>query len=95
MIESYWSFLLLVVIVSVFLSVLDYYAEAVAVAKAEAWRANRYGALATFASGLFLSVAWNHPLMLGVSEEEAAQVPEDHVLSGGVIFSFVLMLFGE
>ena len=83
--------------VALFSFVLDYYAEAVCVARLEAFRAYRYGAMAVFVAGLFLSSVWTHPFVENITALSNLKVvtAEDHVLSGGVIFSLVLMLFGK
>lgn len=80
-----------IVIISVF--TLDYYIEAVAATKLEATAVARNGAVAIFCAALVFSLIWSHPFIEKLASL-SREVTEDHLLSGGVIFSFVLMLFG-
>ncbi|XP_067935108.1 proton-coupled zinc antiporter SLC30A5-like [Watersipora subatra] len=80
------------VIITVFL--LDYYVEAVASNKLEPMQVAKTGSLTIFAAGLLLSLVWSHPFVeaLTTLTKYKEMITEDHLLSGGVIFSIILMI---
>ena len=57
----------------------------------------RNGALLIFAVGVVLSLIWNHPFIEAITTlaEYKELITEDHLLSGGVVFSVVLIFFGK
>lgn len=56
----------------------------------------RNGALLIFAAGVVLSLIWSHPFIEAITTlaEYKEFITEDHLLSGGVVFSVVLLYFG-
>ncbi|XP_013399446.1 zinc transporter 5 [Lingula anatina] len=85
------------IFVTLLVFILDYYVEAVCVNRLEIARTAKIGAIAIFTSAIFLGCFWNHPFVTHITTMQAVQeiVKEDHVLSGGVIFSFVLFMFSS
>ena len=75
----------------------DYYVEAVCVNRMEASRTARVGSHAALTAALLLSCLWNHPFVsnLTTTLNLGTLLAEEHVLSGGVIFSFVLFVSGK
>ncbi len=73
--------------------IFDYYAEAVCINRMDIYRTARVGSMATFTAALILSCFWNHPFVHFTDYKNINDI-EDHMLSGGVIFSFVLFMFG-
>ena len=86
---------LLIVIVFVF--VIDYYVDAICTTRLEVLHTARFGSMAAFTVAVLLSFFWDHPFVGHVTNMRALQVivVEDHLLSGGAVFSFVLFMFGE
>lgn len=85
----YLFFPLLLVILFVF--VIDFYIEAVVINHLQPPKTAVYGAYAIFFSALFLALTWNHPLVSKITTIKEI-ITEDHVLSGGVIFSLAVFL---
>lgn len=79
------------------LLVVDFYVEAVASNHLQPQKTAKYGAYAIVTSALFLGLSWNHPLMTQITTMNKLQeiITEDHVLSGGVIFSVGAFMLGE
>jgi len=50
-----------------------------------------------FGVGLLLSLIWNHPFIESITTLSTYKqlITEDHLLSGGVVFSIVLVFFGQ
>ena len=88
----YLFFPLLLVILFVF--VIDFYIEAVVINHLQPPKTAVYGAYAIFFSALFLALTWNHPLVSKITTIKEI-ITEDHVLSGGVIFSLAVFLLGN
>ncbi|ELT96504.1 hypothetical protein CAPTEDRAFT_20619 [Capitella teleta] len=86
-----WTATVLPLTLVVFFLVLDFYVDAVCCHQMDPPLANRLGSSAIFLSGLFLTFFWSHPFIAQITN--AAVITNDHILSGGVIFSFVLFLF--
>ena len=86
---------LLIVIVFVF--VIDYYVDAICTTRLEVLHTARFGSMAAFTVAVLLSFFWDHPFVGHVTNMRALRVivVEDHLLSGGAVFSFVLFMFGE
>jgi zinc transporter 5/7 len=84
------------VIITLFF-LLDYYIQAICVNRLDQSRTSRFGAMATFISAMVISIIWTHPFVsqLKSLSDLRDSIAEDHVLSGGVVFSFVLFMFGE
>ena len=94
---SWTAMLVPLLIVILFMFVIDYYVEAVCVTRLEVLHTARFGSMATFTVAVFLSFIWDHPFIGHVTNLRALRVivVEDHLLSGGAVFSFVLFMFGE
>lgn len=91
-VESWLYILFPLLLVILFVFVIDYYIEAVAVNHLQPPKTALYGACAIFSSALFLALTWNHPLVTKITRIKEI-ITEDHVLSGGVVFSLgVFML---
>lgn len=77
--------------------VFDYYVDAVSINKLEASQTARIGSLTIFTAGLVLSFIWSHPFIDAITNLSTYKdiATEDHLLSGGVVFSLVLILFGQ
>lgn len=75
---------------------IDYYIEAVASNHLQPVKTAELGAYAVFGSALFLALTWNHPYTARMTTMHKLQeiITEDHVLSGGVIFSLLAFLLG-
>lgn len=84
-------------LVVLFVGVLDYYIDAVAANHIQPGRVAFLGSLAMFCSAVFLSVTWTHPYVTHITTMHKLNdvLTEDHVLSGGVIFSVLAFLLGE
>lgn len=81
-------------IVTVTVFILDYYVEAVAATKLEPASVARNGAMAIFSTALVFSFIWRHPFIETLLNLSREVIAEDHLLSGGVVFSFVLIFLG-
>ena len=83
--------------VIIFVFIVDYYMEAIAVNRLDMSQASRVASMATFSWALLLSCVWTHPFVSQVTSMGKIKeiLAEDHMLSGGVIFSFILFLFGK
>ncbi|KAL3866115.1 hypothetical protein ACJMK2_043447 [Sinanodonta woodiana] len=92
---SSWFFLLLpMTLVVLFVFTFDYYLMAVTVNHLQPPRVAIFGTYAMFASALFLSVTWNHPLMTMITSMNKLKevITEDHVLSWGVLLSLGMFI---
>ncbi|KAK3097668.1 hypothetical protein FSP39_011932 [Pinctada imbricata] len=90
-VESWFYLIMPMTFVILFVFVIDFYIEAVAVNHLQAPKTALYGACAIFLSALFLGLTWNHPLTSKITTMHKLKeiITEDHVLSGGVIFSLM------
>lgn len=86
-----------VVLVILMVCVIDYYVESVSVTHMDVAWSGRVGTMSILTSALLLSFLWNHPFVAGLTTLQHSQdvISPDHILSGGVVFSFVLFMFGE
>ncbi|XP_041371016.1 zinc transporter 5-like isoform X2 [Gigantopelta aegis] len=94
-IESWVYILFPLILVIFFMFVFDYYIEAVAVNHLHPPSVALVGTLTMLTGAVFLSATWNHPLMAQVTTLHKMKdiITEDHVLSGGVVFSVIIMMF--
>jgi len=95
---SLWNGLLPFGMVILTVFVMDYYAEAVTSAKIEPLSVARQGSVTIFTAALLFSFVWSHPFietLTGSLNAYKELMTEDHLLSGGVVFSLVLFYFGE
>ncbi|CAC5389352.1 SLC30A5_7 [Mytilus coruscus] len=69
----------------------DFYIEAVVVNHLQPPKTAVYGAYAIFLSALFLALTWNHPLVSKITTIKEI-ISNDHVLSGGVVFSLAVFM---
>ncbi|XP_062410579.1 proton-coupled zinc antiporter SLC30A5 [Sardina pilchardus] len=93
-----WSALILPFAMIIFsVMILDFYVESICVAKMEAPRCARYGAIFLFLSGLLLANFWTHPLtdQLRAISNPAQQSSTEHVLSWGVLVSAAFFLMSD
>ncbi|XP_048255901.1 zinc transporter 5-like [Haliotis rufescens] len=90
----YLLFPLLLVIMFVFL--IDFYIEAVSINHLQPQKTALYGVAAISLGALFLSSTWNHPYMAQITTMHKLRevITEDHVLSGGVVFSLMALILG-
>ena len=96
MLESWFSLGVPMTLVTVGLMA-DFYVEAVCTNRMEAARTARVGSHAALVGALLLSCLWNHPFVGHLTKTTNLRVliAEEHILSGGVIFSFVLFVSGK
>ena len=80
-----------------FVFVVDFYIEAVVTNHVQPPKTAVFGSYAIFVSALFLGLTWNHPMMASITTMSKLReiITEDHVLSGGVIFSLMTLMLGE
>ncbi|PVD20114.1 hypothetical protein C0Q70_20608 [Pomacea canaliculata] len=83
---------LLIVILTV--CIIDYYIENVAISHLQGARVAFYSSVAMFGGAIFFSYTWNHPYVTKATTLHKIKdiVTEDHVLSGGVIFSVLIFI---
>ncbi|XP_062597786.1 proton-coupled zinc antiporter SLC30A5-like isoform X2 [Saccostrea cucullata] len=79
-------------LVVLFVFLLDFYIEAVASNHLQGPRTAVYGTYAIFISALLLGVTWNHPMVSWITTVTKEIITEDHVLSGGVVFSLMTFI---
>ncbi|KAK7115619.1 proton-coupled zinc antiporter SLC30A5-like [Littorina saxatilis] len=93
-VQSWLNVLIPLVIVILSVCVIDYYIENVAVNHLQASRVALYSTAAMFGGALLLSYTWNHPYMARASTLHKLEdvITEDHVLSGGVFFSVLVLI---
>ena len=96
-VQSWFHIIIPFVIVIMSVCIVDYYIESVAVNHLQASRVALYSTAAMFGGALLLSYTWNHPYMARVTSLHKLEdvITEDHVLSGGVIFSVLVFMLGE
>ena len=95
--QSWLNIIIPLVIVILSVCVVDYYIESVAVNHLQGTRVALYSTAAVFGGALLLSYTWNHPYMARVTTLRKLEdvITEDHVLSGGVIFSVLVFMLGQ
>ncbi|XP_052101161.1 zinc transporter 5-like [Mytilus californianus] len=87
-----WLYLLFpLFLVILFVLVIDFYIEAVVINHLQPPKTAVYGAYAIFLSALFLALTWNHPLVSKITTIKEI-ISNDHVLSGGVVFSLAVFM---
>lgn len=96
-VQSWLNIIIPFVIVIMSVCIIDYYIEGVAVNHMQGSRVALYSTAAMFGGALLLSYTWNHPYMARVTTLHKLEdvITEDHVLSGGVIFSVLVFVLGE
>lgn len=77
-----------------FVLVIDFYIEAVVINHLQPPKTAVYGAYAIFLSALFFALTWNHPLVSKITTIKEI-ITNDHVLSGGVVFSLAVFMLGK
>ncbi|CAH1796787.1 unnamed protein product [Owenia fusiformis] len=92
---SLWSVVIPLTIVILIVFLADYYIDAISIQRLDAPTAAKFGSMAVFTGALVISFFWNHPYASKITSMHhiVEVVQEDHVLSGGVIFSYVLIMF--
>lgn len=92
---SWPAMLIPLLIVVLFVFVVDYYVDAICMTRLEVLHTARFGSMATFTVAVILSFFWDHPFIGHVTNMRVLRVivVEDHLLSGGAVFSFVLFMF--
>lgn len=91
-VESWLYLVIPMGLVILFVFLLDFYIEAVASNHLQGPRTAVYGTYAIFISALLLGVTWNHPMVSWITTVTKDIITEDHVLSGGVIFSLMTFI---
>jgi zinc transporter 5/7 len=89
------SLIIPIVLISIFLFVLDFYVEQMAIVKLDRIRTFRYGTLTMIFSALIVSLLWMKTATVANSSVwfgRTIQV-EEHELSGGVVFAVVMFAF--
>ncbi|VDH98753.1 solute carrier family 30 (zinc transporter), member 5/7 [Mytilus galloprovincialis] len=87
-----WLYLLFpLFLVILFVLVIDFYIEAVVINHLQPPKTAVYGAYAIFLSALFFALTWNHPLVSKITTIKEI-ITNDHVLSGGVVFSLAVFM---
>ncbi|XP_050401353.1 proton-coupled zinc antiporter SLC30A5 [Patella vulgata] len=83
------------VLVILFVFILDYYIDAVSINHLNQSKTALYGSIIMFISAVFLSTTWNHPYVAHITTMHKLKeiITEDHVLSGGVVFSVIVFMF--
>ncbi|BFZ02223.1 hypothetical protein BsWGS_05262 [Bradybaena similaris] len=93
-VDSWLRVVFPLLLVIFFVGVFDFYIEGLAASHLQPFRAAFLAPLAIFSAALFLSVTWTHPYVTRLTTMHTLNtiVTEDHVLSGGVIFSAIAFL---
>ena len=94
-VESWWYLVIPMGLVILFVFLLDFYIEAVAANHLQGPRTAVYGTYAIIISALMLGLTWNHPMVSWITTVTKDIITEDHVLSGGVIFSLMTFILGN
>jgi zinc transporter 5/7 len=89
------SLIIPVVLISVFLFVIDFYVEQIALVKLDRMRTFRYGTLTMIFSGLLASLLWAKTVTVASNNVWFGRTidVEEHELSGGVVFAVVMFAF--
>lgn len=89
------SFILPIVLISIFLFVTDFYVEQLAIVKLDRIRTCRYGTLTMIFSALAVSLVWVKTATVANSSVWFGRTIEieEHQLSGGVVFAVVMFAF--
>lgn len=98
-VSNTFTFMIPLILLSIFLFVSDFYAEQISIVKLERLRTFRYGTYIIIASALIVTLLWTNSAT--VTSENPAWFagkisqgePEEHALSGGVIFAIVMFVF--
>lgn len=95
--ESWRSLILPFAALILVLCILDYYVESVSINHLEVFRTARFSGYSLFLSGLVLSYIWGSSYNAGGSilGRVGEFRMEDHALTGGVIFSAILFIWGK
>ena len=85
------------ILVVLTVSVIDYYVESVCTSHMDLALTGRIATMSILVSSMVISAIWNHPFVSSLTTMQFLQdvIAEDHILSGGVVFSFVIFLFGK
>ncbi|CAF1927726.1 unnamed protein product [Rotaria magnacalcarata] len=97
--DTILSSIIPLIVISILLFVSDFYIEQIAAVKLERLRTFRVSIFTMIGGALIASFLWtkfstsisHNPVWLGGSTEETK--PEEHALSGGVVFSIVMFIF--
>lgn len=94
-IQSWFTLFVLMCVISVFVFVLDYYVVSISTQKLDVGRSAQCATVGVFVSAFLFALIWNHPYVTAVSMTSKAQdvIADEHLLSGGVVFSCVMFLF--
>ncbi|XP_074651021.1 proton-coupled zinc antiporter SLC30A5-like [Tubulanus polymorphus] len=93
--KSIFSLLPAIFTILLIVFIVDYYVENVSTNKLNANNVARYGTIAMLLGGLLLSCFWKdtYTAKIQVHKEFINVLAEEHMISGGVIFSLVLFIF--
>lgn len=86
-------------VISILLFVTDFYIEQIAITKIGRIRAIRYGIFSMISAATVASYFWTISLaaivhkLLWFAETTESVLPEEHALSGGVVFAIVMFIF--
>ncbi|CAF3400300.1 unnamed protein product [Rotaria socialis] len=97
--DTILSSIIPLIVISILLFVSDFYTEQIAIAKLERLRTFRVSIFTMIGGALIASFLWtksstlisHNPVWFGRSTENTE--PEEHALSGGVVFSVVMFIF--
>lgn len=90
---SFFSLIIPCLFVAIFVFVIDYYVENISIQKLETHRCARISMFTTVFVALVIGVFWKNSFQ-PFSDSSKNSITEDHQMSGGVVFSVVLFLFG-
>jgi hypothetical protein len=95
--HSWYYFVIPIVSASLFIFVIDFYAESYTTQKTEPVFSAKFGALFAFTCSFCLSFVWNHPHLVKVTIMDKIKtiIEQEHALSWGVIISFVFYSLGR
>ena len=96
-VQSWWSLFLPLTSIILIVFILDYYIDSISASRLDVFKTSRYGAYALFTSAVMLSYLWSDhgghgAALLGKIDKEGSV---EHEISGGVVFSGLLFIFGE
>jgi hypothetical protein len=95
--HSWYYYVIPIVSASLFIFVIDFYAESYTTQKTEPVFSAKFGALFAFVCSFCLSFVWNHPHLVRVTVMDKIKtiIEQEHALSWGVIISFALYSLGN
>ncbi|CAF1123198.1 unnamed protein product [Didymodactylos carnosus] len=94
--DLFSSYIIPIVLISIFLFVFDFYCEQISVTKLDKPRTYSYSTYTMILSGLVISLFWSGNISrstINLTSTELGQQTGEHALSGGVIFAIIMLLF--